>query len=484
MSGLIIYILISGNSVNIKQIEGINNDLSRISRADTRAEELLHIYASTRFINIDALSQIKKSADASVVTLKRRAPEALEAHALSIESSVSLQSEYIDDFISVYTMGSVDPEFLSEKIYELTHCGTFEGIDEFRSAYSNYITSISERSENKRTAAVVIVFMLLVYSLYNVKRSDTEGRKAEEANVRLTAAKEELKADLVDAELASVQFNNCMEGIIITDKDGKVKAANPAALTMVDHHPADHWMEFFEGAFHGDEQIELSVRKHGIWEGRLSFCNHSGSSFTVWMRVVAFCFDGEITNQVITFSDISDNVKQENKLFYMAHYDALTRIPNRNMFYELLGREILSSRRNNKGFAVIFFDLDKFKQVNDTMGHDVGDQLLRMTAERAREALRDSDVVARLGGDEFVVILPGVNSKEILDTVTQKLIGSITRNAKVAGYDFPVMTSVGSSLYPEHGLDADSLIKNADKAMYFSKESGHNISTIYSPGLY
>ncbi len=168
---------------------------------------------------------------------------------------------------------------------------------------------------------------------------------------------------------------------------------------------------------------------------------------------------------------------------YLAYHDGLTALPNRSLFSKLLSRSIGEASRYHRQLAVLFLDLDRFKQVNDTLGHDAGDQLLEEVALRLKACLRTSDTVARLGGDEFVILLPELSDDKDVATTAQKILGAIARPFNLQGQEFRVTASVGISVFPQDGLDEQTLKKNADIAMYQAKQRGKNNFQFYSAKL-
>jgi diguanylate cyclase (GGDEF)-like protein len=168
---------------------------------------------------------------------------------------------------------------------------------------------------------------------------------------------------------------------------------------------------------------------------------------------------------------------------YLAYHDGLTGLPNRSMFSKLLTHSISESHRYEKRLAVAFLDLDRFKQINDTLGHEAGDRLLCEVANRLKACVRGSDTVARLGGDEFVVLLPELADEKYAATVAQKILSVIAKPFMLIGQEFRVTASIGISTFPQDGLDEQTLTKNADIAMYQAKEEGKNNFQFYSEKL-
>jgi diguanylate cyclase (GGDEF)-like protein len=180
---------------------------------------------------------------------------------------------------------------------------------------------------------------------------------------------------------------------------------------------------------------------------------------------------------------IEEQVAHAKQVEYIAYHDALTGLPNRGLFSKVLGESIKQASRYDRHLAVLFLDLDRFKHINDTLGHEAGDQLLREVAARLKACLRDSDTVARLGGDEFVVLLPELSDERYVGTVAQKILAGVGRPFLLLGQEFRVTTSLGVSVYPVDGLDEQTLTKNADIAMYHAKAEGRNKFRFYSEEL-
>ena len=222
------------------------------------------------------------------------------------------------------------------------------------------------------------------------------------------------------------------------------------------------------------------VRKHRTKDGRLL-------DVEVAWHVISFY---GATAQLALLTDVTEKRKAEELLLksqkmleYSAYHDGLTALPNRSLFSELLGQSIGQARRNSRQLAVLFLDLDRFKYVNDTLGHEAGDQLLQEVATRLKACLRDSDTVARLGGDEFVVLLPELPEEKDVTAVAWKILSGISKPFVLLGQEFRVTTSIGISTYPGDGLDEQTLMKNADIAMYRAKEEGKNRFQFYSENL-
>lgn len=190
-----------------------------------------------------------------------------------------------------------------------------------------------------------------------------------------------------------------------------------------------------------------------------------------------------MTNYVSNFSDISALKKSEEALKYMAQHDQLTQLPNRNLLIYQLEQAIYRAKRNNTKIALLFLDLDNFKQINDTLGHSVGDKVLKDVAHKFKMSLREEDILSRQGGDEFLVLLEELRGGQEASIIAQKLIDSLKDPVSISDHDFYIGVSIGISLFPDDGLESEQLIKNADSAMYQSKNSRKNRYSFFTPQL-
>jgi diguanylate cyclase (GGDEF)-like protein len=186
---------------------------------------------------------------------------------------------------------------------------------------------------------------------------------------------------------------------------------------------------------------------------------------------------------VIANQDITNRKANEASMTYGLQHDLLTKIPNRNLFLERLQQALLNAKRNSTKLAVMFIDIDKFKLINDNFGHDIGDLVLIEVARRIKSGLRESDTAARIGGDEFVALLPIIADVQDALFVAQKIRQKVSQNFALNGQNLDVSTSIGIAIYPEHGLDDETLMKHADTAMYYSKNHGRNNSKLYQDDL-
>lgn len=220
------------------------------------------------------------------------------------------------------------------------------------------------------------------------------------------------------------------------------------------------------------KEITLLVKKDGHWRGELLIGRHSNEQFPAMVLVNGIKkANGSISHYVVMFVDISDHKQLENELRYHAEIDPLTSLPNRKLFFQRLDSAIASANRFHYNVALLYLDLDGFKQINDSLGHGQGDNVLIEVAGRLMNCVREVDTVARLGGDEFVVILNGT-SKELIAETAQRILDSLTMTVQEENIELPVSASIGIAIYPEDNTNPLMLLKFADEAMYRAKYKG------------
>jgi diguanylate cyclase (GGDEF)-like protein/PAS domain S-box-containing protein len=293
------------------------------------------------------------------------------------------------------------------------------------------------------------------------------------------------------SEIAKKVIENTNDGIIVTDSNGNILLANPA-FEVVTGYSAEEVIgknpKFLQSGLHNDEfyrKMWKEILTNGFWQGEIWNKRKDGELFAEWLIISSLKdSNGKITHYVAVFSDITEHKRNIEQLRKLAHYDLLTGVPNRYLFTKRLESLIKTSRRYNQQFAILFLDLDRFKNVNDTLGHHAGDILLQKVAQRLKRILRKKDTIARIGGDEFIIILP--NLKHIREAIqtAEMIIESLKASFSLNGQEVYISTSIGISFYPYDGEDIESLIRNADRAMYQAKKSGRNHFELYYNDLY
>ncbi len=287
--------------------------------------------------------------------------------------------------------------------------------------------------------------------------------------------------------LAAVVFENTNEGIIVTDANRRIVTVN-SAYTRITGYQEDEVLgrspHIHASGTHDEEfyrDLWQSLEETDQWQGEIWDRHRSGRVIPLWENIsVVRDQNGQITNYVAVMSDISAIKEAEERLSFLAHHDSLTGLPNRLLFHSSLEQAMVEARRSHRRVAVMLLDLDRFKLVNDTLGHAAGDQLLKFVSARLRDAVREEDTVSRLGGDEFTIILRDIDSAEDLAHVAEKIIGAVERPLTLNGQEVSVGVSIGISLFPDDALTVDSLATAADTAMYRAKERGKRTFEFYA----
>jgi diguanylate cyclase (GGDEF)-like protein/PAS domain S-box-containing protein len=275
-------------------------------------------------------------------------------------------------------------------------------------------------------------------------------------------------------------FEASCEAICITDARRHIVSVNPAFTDITGyerHEVIGKTAQMlssggYDPAFY--QSIWQTVDECGYWTGEIWARKKSGDLFMEWLSISAIRGIGDrISHYVTQGVDITNQKRADERIHYLAHYDSLTKLPNRTLLQDRIARAITAAERNNERVSVMFIDLDRFKNINDSLGHPVGDRLLQAVADRLRGCVRDNDTVARLGGDEFVVVLPETGS-DGASYVATKILTSLSGPYQVESFQLIITPSIGVSIFPEDGGDIETLIKNADAALYHAKDNGRN----------
>ena len=288
---------------------------------------------------------------------------------------------------------------------------------------------------------------------------------------------------------AAALFDTTAEGVFLLDANCRIISVNPA-FSVITGYSLD------EVLGHGPGDV-LYLRRHsdqfyshlqrlggGQWQGETQCKRKSGDSFPAWESVSVIPPVGDaVARYVVALSDISAVRRAEKELDFLAHHDPLTKLPNRLLFNDRLDRVIESAKREQRRCALLFFDLDGFKVINDTLGHDRGDMLLEVIAARITAVLRRGDTFARLGGDEFAVIMVDIRQDTDAAVLARKLLDALAAPVDLRTERVIVSASVGVSIFPDSGPDRHALLKAADTAMYNAKSNGRNQYCFYSEEL-
>ncbi len=294
-----------------------------------------------------------------------------------------------------------------------------------------------------------------------------------------------------DRRIAQEVISSMGEAVTVTDLDFRFVSVNPAFTRTTgwqEHEVRGRSASLLNCAQHSPEHYQTlrdSILREGHWRGELWQRRKDGEEFLSWLQSSEVRdAQGVRTHYVQVLTDITERKRNEQELRYLANYDTLTGLPNRTMLSERLGHAVVRARRGARKVAVLFLDLDRFKHVNDSMGHAAGDRMLKAAGGRLRDNVRDGDTVARIGGDEFTVVLEDIVDVAEAERVAQKLITAFEQPLELEdGQDVVISPSIGVSLYPDHGQTPTDLLKYADTAMYQAKERGRKTYMVYTESM-
>lgn len=296
--------------------------------------------------------------------------------------------------------------------------------------------------------------------------------------------------------LISAVFESTLEAIMVTDRNNRIIMVNPAFERITGYtlpevlgqSPAllssgRHDQQFYLNLWH-------ALHENGMWSGEVWNRRKDGSLYIEWLTITALQPRDEYgtpveseAGYVALFSDITQRKEAENRLRYKAHHDTLTGLPNRSLFEDHLQLSLSQARRYGRNFALLYIDLDHFKQVNDTLGHAAGDELLIECAQRMAQCSRESDTLSRLGGDEFALLLSEISGREEIEDIASRIVATVAQPFVLSQGIGNISASIGIAIYPEHGQTAETLKANADLTLYEVKHSSRNAYQFYSQEL-
>ena len=356
--------------------------------------------------------------------------------------------------------------------------------------YSQGHANALKQAEQYRTILYVVALLLTIYLAYTFVDLERTRRSLSRAHKEVSARYQAQRNAEGLLKLHDTAFNSAHEGITLTDTEGNIITVNPAFTRITGYQQEEvvgrnprvlksgrHDKEFYHAMW-------KSILETGNWRGEIWNKNKYGEIYPELLSITAVHdSDRNVTNYVAVFSDISRIKKQESQLKKMAYYDVLTKLPNRALLTDRIAQAILQTKRTDKFMAICYLDLDGFKPVNDTYGHDAGDSLLIELSNRLKECVRGGDTVARLGGDEFVILLVGLEEIEEYELAMDRLMGTITQSFLINENSLTLTASIGVTLYPFDDCDADSLLRHADQAMYQAKQKGKDCYHLFDPEI-
>jgi diguanylate cyclase (GGDEF)-like protein/PAS domain S-box-containing protein len=353
---------------------------------------------------------------------------------------------------------------LDNKVLRFGYC------DEFEATYLN-------RFDNQVPVSVKTVAMRDAFgrinAVWRMVRDISEKRAAEER-----------------VQLAAKVFENTVEGIMITDADKRIRSVNRAFTEITgytQHEVLGQKTSILSSGRHDApfyEQMWQAIGENGSWQGELWNRRKNGEVYPEWLAINAVRNSlGEITHYVAIFSDLTERKAADDRIQFLAHFDVLTSLPNRVHMQDRVELAIHNAVRDNQRLALLLLDLDRFKTVNESLGHSAGDTLLQVAADRIRSVLGPGEMLARQGGDEFIILLPLISDPGEAALAAERVREVFASPIELHNHVITITPSIGISVYPDDGRDYETLVRNADAAMYHAKSSGRNSYKFYTADL-
>lgn len=373
-------------------------------------------------------------------------------------------------------VGKTAHEFLGDEVTEAFHSNDLEIIEENQSQRLEEWFTFVNKSEKFLFEVIKVPIQTPdgdLIGVLGVGRDITERKKAEEA-----------------MQLSDTVYKHSSQSIMVTDSDGLIIAVNPgferitgySASEVIGKNPnivssGRHDKQFFQAMWQ-------SLNTLGRWQGEVWNRRKDGQIYPAWIVINAiFNESGEIERYVELCSDFTKKKEAEHLLWQQTNFDPLTGMPNRHMFTEDLEQKIKNAEANKRSLALLFLDIDHFKDVNDTLGHDMGNVLIKEAAIRIKDCIRESDVAAHLGGDDFTVILDSLANVNLIEQTANALLDALSEPFQLGEDVVHVTASIGVSIYPEDAKNADNALKNAEQAMYIAKKNGRNRCNYFTTSM-
>lgn len=334
--------------------------------------------------------------------------------------------------------------------------------------------------------------MLGTFSIYLTRAGEPDAAQITliEQMSKLAGIAMERQQDEESLRLSATVFQTSSEAIVITDENNHIITVNPAFSQITQYSPEEVIGRDPKLLSSGSQGVDFyremwqSIISTGKWRGEILNRRKNGEMYAEWLNITTvYDASNNVQQRIAIFSDISDKKRTEAIIWEQANYDTLTGLPNRRLFHDRLALELRKADREDIHIALMFIDLDHFKEVNDTLGHDAGDLLLQDAARRIAKCVREADTLARLGGDEFTVILPGLSDTERLENVATSIIHSLSLPFQLDASTIYVSASIGITIFPSDARDISSLLKNADQAMYVAKSQGRNRFSYFTASM-
>ncbi|MBN2866710.1 MAG: EAL domain-containing protein [Thiotrichales bacterium] len=434
-----------------------------------------------------------------VKSIKENAKQ-LEEKQIELERERSLIQDIIENSPSLISLKDLKGHFIlvntpfrekfnqsNQAIYGLTAVELFDTqTAEIETQLDNQVISTNNVVEKEITLNISNKEQTFIASRFPVKNKQNEAYAIGSILTDIT----ERKAIEKHLKLSQDIIDHTHEGILVTDHQLNITQINIAyseitgfsLRDLVNKTPRIFQPDIHEKLFY--QHLWKKLDETGHWSGEFWDFKKDGSRFPQWLSIsTIYDQNKNITNYVGILHDISEIKETETKLEQLAYFDPLTKLPNRTLFKERLNQELLLCHNQKSNLAILLVDLDEFKMVNDTLGHSVGDELLKLVSQRFLQNIQDTDTVARLGGDEFIILLPFLENIERATEIAKNIIGAAKQTFTIHDQSVNISASIGIAIYPSDGDTAETLFKNADLALYKAKDTGRNTFKFFSKEL-
>ena len=370
---------------------------------------------------------------------------------------------------------------LAWRVDDIIRASTVQQLDEVGRDYQASYRQALAQSAYYRRLLYMISLLLGGYALYALLRMERDRRALVLAHEDLAQRYEAQHRAEAQLRMYGQVFTHAGEGMVITDPKGAIIAVNPAFCTITGYaveevlgrtpallNSGRHAPSFYRDMWH-------MLKESGHWQGEIWNRRKDGGVYPEWLSIAAtYDDDGALVHYIGVFIDITERKQSEETIRHLAYHDALTGLPNRILLEDRISQGVQQARQNGQLLAVILIDLDRFKNINDSLGHAVGDELLVQAAQRALNVLRPTDTLSRQGGDEFVAVLPELRDAQEANVICGKLLATLCQPYRLAGHELTVSGSAGVALFPDDGDSVHELLRKADAAMYRAKDEGRN----------
>ena len=376
------------------------------------------------------------------------------------------------------------------KLHEISDATTDTVSEQLSQLYNDAYARASARAQIYRVMLFIAALVLALYLILIFIRLGQTTEALRDSNRDLKQRIDDLHRAHENLKLYGTVFTSAAEGMVITDAQARILVANPAFTTITGYaldEIRSRQPSLLSSGKHAPtfyQDMWRAIERRGKWQGEIWNRRRNGEVFPEWLSITAVRDgDGKMTHYIGVFSDITERKRTEAHIQHLSHHDPLTNLPNRLLMQERLNAAIAQSTRIGCHTAVLFLNLDRFRNINDTLGSELGDALLRQVAHRGQNLLRDTDTVSRLGGDEFVFILPDVNQPQDVASIARKLLASVGQPYLLGEHDITITASIGIAISETDGATAAELLRNADAAMSRAKEDGRNNFRFYSADM-